>query len=34
MRAVDSKDRPTGVTRITLLEEDGYEKVLVTCSRI
>ena len=28
MRAVDPKDRPTGVTRITLLEEDGSEKVL------
>lgn len=28
MRADYSKDRPTGVTRITLLEEDGSEKVL------
>ena len=28
MRAVDPKDRPTGVTRITLLEEDGSEKIL------
>lgn len=28
MRAVDPKDRPTGVIRITLLEEDGSEKVL------